>query len=81
VGWVEAWKGCRVKEPLLRLIACHRGEYIGDAVVRRQGGEKIKRGPLRGCMRVGGNVFKIGLGYVLEFRVVIRPGWPPEEQA
>ena len=40
-------------------------------------GTKIPRGPLRGCIRAGRSVYKIGRGYVMEFRVVIRPGWPP----
>ena len=62
-----------MKAPLLRYIACHRGRRISDALASRMdGGERIRAGSLRGCKRVGRAVFKVGKGYVLEFRVVIR---------
>lgn len=59
-------------KPILKYVACHRGDAIGDAVVRRTAGERINKGPLRGCVRSVGSVFKIGQGYMLEFRVCIR---------
>jgi hypothetical protein len=59
-------------KPHFKLIACHRGDAIGDAVVRRSKGERIKAGSLRGCVRTGKSVFKVGLGYMLEFAVTIR---------
>lgn len=79
-----------MKEPLLRLIACHRGRNAGairtamDVYPTHY--EKIKKGPLRGCVRraIGSNlrsVFKLARGHVLEFAIVIRPGWPPEPAA
>jgi hypothetical protein len=76
-------------EPLLRYVACHRGH---DSRARRAAFAaypkqytEIKRGPLKGCWRraVGSDlraVFKLGQGSVLEFHVVIRPGWPKEIQ-
>lgn len=59
--------------PRLKFIACHRtGLAMGEAIARRSKGEKITKGPLRGCWRAGRSVFKIGRGHVLEFAVVIR---------
>lgn len=66
-----------MKQPLLKLVACHRDrDAIGVAIERRARGEKIKGGSLRGCFRSGRSVFKIGMGHVLEFRVVIRVDYP-----
>lgn len=59
-------------KPTLKYVACHRGHAVGDAVVRRAAGERIKKGPLKGCVRAGRTVFKVGRGYLLEFRVCIR---------
>lgn len=76
-----------MKEPLLRLIACHRDRHAGAirTAIRAYPDHfrKIPRGPLKGCVKrvIGSNlrsVFKLARGHVLEFSVVIRPGWPPE---
>lgn len=62
----------QLDKPRLKFIACHRGDSIGDAVVRRANGERIKAGPLRGFVGTGKSVFKVGYGYMLEFVVTIR---------
>lgn len=73
IGGKAGGKGRSVKDkPTLKLIACHRGDAIGDAVVRRAAGERITKGPLRGCVRNGRSVFKTGAGYLLEFMVCLR---------
>lgn len=75
---------------LLRYIGVYRGR---DAGARRTAiatypshYAKIPKGPLKGCYRrvVGSNkraVFKLGRGFVMEFHVVIRPGFPPSMEA
>lgn len=61
------------EHPRLKFIACHRtGLAMGEAITRRSQGQKITKGPLRGCWRAGRSIFKIGRGHVLEFAVVIR---------
>lgn len=70
-----------MKEPLLRFIACHRGTAAKSLRNMLAIGSEppIPRGPLRGCYRYRPrlrSVYKCGRGYVLEFSVVIRPGYP-----
>ncbi|CAB4159265.1 hypothetical protein UFOVP703_78 [uncultured Caudovirales phage] len=76
------------KTPLLRFVGCARGKdaaaYRAAKRQRPDWFEPIKMGPLRGCVRHLSNigrptvVLKFGRGYVLQFRVVIRPGHPEE---
>lgn len=78
-----------MKEPLLRYIACHRKDAARAILTAMRAYpdhfRKIPFGPLKGCVRrtIGDlrSVYKPikmanGRSFVLQFSIVIRPGWP-----
>lgn len=77
-----------MKTPLLRFVGCFRGSEaatVREAIktAPQPVAARIKSGPLKGCWRYQAgarqvDVFRLGRGFVLQFRVVIRPGWPED---
>lgn len=70
-----------MKKPILKLVRCHRGPDAGAIRTAMKAYPThfalIPKGPLKGCVRRDAgskqlNVFKLGRGFVLEFRPVIR---------
>lgn len=68
-------------KPRLKLVKCHRGSAAGGIRTAMNAYPahfaRIPKGPLKGCVRRDAgsgprNVYKLGRGFVLEFRPVIR---------
>lgn len=56
---------------LLYYVGCYRGAAL--KAIRAQGGRRIPRGPLRGCVSLPtGPTVRFGRGYALVFKPVIR---------